>query len=82
MDENRFNQYAMSLLFNLEPSAVMRELRRYVGVSQQEMATRIGVSLSSYANWEVGRVAPTSKSLVSAIRFAHSVSRERRDEED
>ncbi|MFD1674306.1 helix-turn-helix transcriptional regulator [Alicyclobacillus fodiniaquatilis] len=82
MDENQFNLFAVSLLLNLEPSAVMRELRRYVGVSQQEMATRIGVSLSSYANWEVGRVAPTSKSLVSAIRLAHLVSLERGDEED
>lgn len=31
MDENRFNQYAMSLLFTLEPSAVMRELRSVRG---------------------------------------------------
>jgi len=36
-----------------------KKLRTELGMTQQELAVALGVSLSTVANWETGRVKPS-----------------------
>ncbi|MBQ8885106.1 MAG: helix-turn-helix transcriptional regulator [Clostridia bacterium] len=38
--------------------AQLKEVRKEKGLSQKEVAEKIGVAVSTYANWEQGRTEP------------------------
>ena len=48
-------------MFNGE---ALRERREEMGISQQELAERVGVSLQTIGRWERGVVAPQGQNLV------------------
>lgn len=41
----------------------IKDARRTQGVSQQELAKRMGVHRQSVADWEIGRYLPSGKNL-------------------
>lgn len=47
---------------------VIREARRRAGLSQRELAGRLGTSGSAVARWEAGAVEPGWGSVVRAVR--------------
>lgn len=50
--------------------ATIRELRTEQGWSQQDLATKIGVSVATVYNWERGKYEPTvSKFKAMALAF-------------
>lgn len=51
----------------------LRQYRHRLGLSQEECARRAGVSLSTWANWENHRVAPTRRQY-EAIATALEIS--------
>lgn len=58
----------MSAQAGLVPAAVL-DLRRRLGVSQQALSNRLGLSLRAIANYEAGRV-PTVRVLIRLARLA------------
>jgi DNA-binding transcriptional regulator YiaG len=51
-------------------AAQIRELRLKIGLSQKELAERIGVSVNSISNWETGRTAPRTRSVHEMLALA------------
>lgn len=47
---------------------IIREARRRAGLTQVELATRLGVPQSAVARWETGAVVPRSDALSRATR--------------
>lgn len=47
---------------------LIREARRRAGLSQAELAARLGTSQAAVARWETGRTAPSFETVVRAIR--------------
>lgn len=43
----------------------VKEIREMLGMTQQEFAEHVGVALSSVANWENGRSAPSRMAIRS-----------------
>lgn len=37
----------------------LKELRKEKGLSQKEFAEKLGIAVSTYANWEQGRTEPS-----------------------
>jgi transcriptional regulator with XRE-family HTH domain len=48
--------------------ALIREARLRAGISQRELAGRLGTSQSLVARWESGRVAPSFDAVLRSIR--------------
>ena len=48
----------------------IRELRLSIGLSQKELAEKIGVSVNSISNWETGRTAPRTRSVHEMLALA------------
>ncbi|MBI4486756.1 MAG: helix-turn-helix transcriptional regulator [Acidobacteria bacterium] len=48
---------------------IVRDLRRAAGVSQSELAARLGTTQSAVARWESGAVSPR---LDTVLRLAHA----------
>lgn len=46
----------------------LRKARKSAGFSQEELAGRIGVALSSYGTWEAERATPRGTVLVNVAR--------------
>lgn len=46
----------------------LKEVRRAAGYNQQTAAEELGVSLSTYRNWEQGRVVMNGGQLISAAQ--------------
>lgn len=46
----------------------IREARRRSGLTQQELAERLGTTQSVIARWETGRRSPTIETLYRAVR--------------
>jgi putative transcriptional regulator len=57
------SNFLMATLKQPEVSALVRELRRRLGLTQEEMAHRVGVSFCTLNRWENQRVAPTFLAL-------------------
>lgn len=49
---------------------IVKEARRRAGLSQAELATRLGTTQSAVARWEAGRVSPSLDTVVRAVRSA------------
>ena len=47
---------------------LIREARRRRGLSQRELAARVGTSHAAIARWEKGAVAPSWPAVVTAVR--------------
>ena len=53
----------------------LKLIRKYYGLSQAEMAAKIGTSRSNYTNIELGRVAPTPMLLI-CVSAVYNVEQE------
>lgn len=42
----------------------IRAIRAYLGLSQTEFSVRLGVSLTTVHNWEIGRFEPSESGLI------------------
>lgn len=49
-------------------SDVLREARTAVGLTQDEAGRRIGVSSTTIARWEQGRITPSGRNLAAAAK--------------
>lgn len=49
-------------------SAKLEEIRGVLGLTQREMAARIGSPLSSYTNWTMGMSCPSAVAVVRVSR--------------
>lgn len=47
---------------------IIREARRRAGLSQEELAERLGTTQSVITRWETGNRSPTFENLVRAVR--------------
>jgi len=47
----------------------LRELRKFKGVKQKDVAEAIGVSSSTYANYEQGLREPSNQILVALCKY-------------
>jgi len=52
-----------------------KKLRTELGMTQQELAVALGVSLSTVANWETGRVKPSRLALARLEELTRSPRR-------
>jgi DNA-binding transcriptional regulator YiaG len=57
----------------------VKEFRTTVGLSQENLARRLGVSLLSVHNWEAGRTKPSQMAQAAILRFKRGLERARRD---
>lgn len=54
--------------------AKIRELRKSAGMSQQEIASHVGVSVDTVRRWEAGRYVPRANEL-ARLAFALKLTR-------
>ena len=52
----------------------LRKARREAGLSQQEVAERIGVPLGRYSGWETGEFSPRSADLVDVAKKVSAIT--------
>jgi transcriptional regulator with XRE-family HTH domain len=72
-------------LSDLDPGALVRELRQIEGISQTELARRIGSTQAVVSRWERGEEAPRLEALVRVLRatgFEADLVFRRHDDED
>ena len=55
--------------FFMDFSSILKELREEKGLSQKQLAEKIGISQSAVAKWEVSRTEPTASSLILLAKF-------------
>jgi transcriptional regulator with XRE-family HTH domain len=70
---------------DLDPGALVRELRQGEGISQAELARRIGSTQAVVSRWERGEEAPRLDALVRVLRatgFEADLVFRRHDDED
>lgn len=53
----------MSLTMPLEIADLIREIRQRLGLSQEKLAAKLGVSFRTVNRWENGRAVPSSLAL-------------------
>lgn len=69
----------------MQGGSIVRRVRRRAGISQAELARRLGTSQSVVARWESGRVSPTISTLsriADACGFSLRVYLGERNEHD
>ncbi|WP_019487642.1 MULTISPECIES: helix-turn-helix domain-containing protein [Kamptonema] len=64
----------MSLTIPLEIAAVIRELRQQLGLSQEKLAAKLGVSFRTVNRWENGRAVPSALALKQIEELLHQMS--------
>lgn len=47
----------------------LKELRKVHGLSQMELAVKIGISQSAIAKWELGKTEPTASAIITVAEF-------------
>jgi transcriptional regulator with XRE-family HTH domain len=52
----------------MESAPLIREARARAGLTQQELAQRIGTTQSAVARWERGRARPSLETLLRVVR--------------
>lgn len=57
----------------------VKEFRATVGLSQESLARKLGVSWLSVNNWEAGRTKPSQMAQAAILRFKRAIERARRD---
>jgi transcriptional regulator with XRE-family HTH domain len=76
---------ARQTLSRLRPGAVIREARHFAGLTQAELAARLGTTQSAVSNWERGREVPrvdTLGRILQACGFEADLVFRRHDDED
>ncbi|MBI5525284.1 MAG: N-6 DNA methylase [Deltaproteobacteria bacterium] len=58
---------------------LVRELRTRLGLSQEKLAARLGVSFPTINRWERGRTRPDARALRDVGRFVQSLGKEYKD---
>jgi bacteriophage CI repressor helix-turn-helix domain len=53
----------------MEFSERLKELRKQAHLTQVELASKLGIVQSSYADWERGKKKPTQENLVKIAQF-------------
>ena len=48
---------------------ILKELRAERGLSQMELSSATGISLSAIAKWELGKTEPSASALVTLSKF-------------
>jgi len=61
------------------PVERLKQVRWALGITQQQLATLLGVVRSQIVSWETGRHQPTKKSLMLIADFLSSASLEAED---
>ena len=59
---------ATTPLHSLRPGALVRTARREAGLTQRELAERVGTTQSAIARWEAGAESPRLDTLSSLLR--------------
>ena len=59
-------------------SAQVREVRRQLGISQEELAHELGVSFATVNRWENGKTAPSKLALKQFMAFCATNTRKGR----
>ena len=54
---------------NMEFKESVKELRESRGLSQMQLAIKLGVSQSAVAKWELGKTEPTASAIIAVARF-------------
>src|SRR5580692_13194370 len=60
----------------------LRELRRRLGLSQEQLARRLGVSFATVNRWESGRTQISAKSLATLAELEAGVAADQADRTD
>lgn len=50
----------------------LREYRKKTGLSQDEVAQKLGVHNTTYGNWELGKTEPGIETLIKLADFYHT----------
>lgn len=64
----------MSLVLPLEIADLIRELRQQLGLSQEKLAAKLGVSFRSVNRWENKRAVPSALALKQIEELLHQMS--------
>jgi transcriptional regulator with XRE-family HTH domain len=54
----------------MEAGKLIASARRHAGITQTELASRMGTHQSVVARWETGKTQPTFQTVVSAVEAA------------
>ena len=54
--------------------ALLRELRRQLGISQEDLARELGVSFNSINRWENGKVSPSKLARTQLETFIEKMA--------
>jgi transcriptional regulator with XRE-family HTH domain len=79
------NRPDRQVLSRLDTGALVREARRIAGLSQSELAARVGTTQSAVSNWERGRDVPrvdTLGRILQACGFEVDLTFRRHDDVD
>ena len=63
---NKYKKNAISLK--------LQELRKALGLRQDEFASRVGIWTRTLASWESGEVEPTARRISSVLKIAYKIS--------
>ena len=62
-----------------EPSALIREVRTRLGLTQEKFAARLGVTLPTINRWENGRTKPSPLAIQNLRELISSMGDEGKD---
>jgi putative transcriptional regulator len=65
----------MSLTMSLEIADLIRELRQHLGLSQEKLAAKLGVSFRTVNRWENKRAVPSALALKQIEGLLQQMSR-------
>lgn len=58
----------LDIISPMHGGEIIREARRRAGLSQQDLADRLGTTQSVITRWETGRRSPTFETVIRAVR--------------
>lgn len=64
----------MSSTMPLEVAVLIRELRQHLGLSQEKLAVKLGVSFRTVNRWENRRAVPSALALKQIEGLLHQMS--------
>ena len=54
---------------------MIRQLRAYLGLTQQQFAAKIGVTVSTHNRWESNNSKPSPLAMLRIVRFQKKINR-------
>ncbi len=64
---------------SMDPSALIKEIRRRLGLTQEKFAAKLGVTLPTINRWENGRTRPSPLALQNLRELVSGMAEEGRD---